>query len=227
MKRRDAYFAFKRRHPEQFANPDGGIVILTKKKEIRAVEKAMGRKLAKAGQPASWAQAGIVFQDQYWLILRDAVRFPDQATGTYLRLISAIENGTAVVILPRCGDHLLLVRHFRHATRTWHIEAPRGFGTTALSAEENARKELQEEIGATAQTLISLGPLHPDTGALSDAVELFYAEVASYGRPDSHEGIDALLALSIAEFEALIRDNAITDGFTLAAYTRARLKGLL
>jgi len=35
------------------------------------------------------------------------------------------------------------------------------------------------------------------------------------------------LPTPVSEFERMIRDNEIADGFTLAAYARAKLRGLL
>jgi hypothetical protein len=45
--------------------------------------------------------------------------------------------------------------------------------------------------------------------------------------PNELEGIKSILWVTVAELEAMIRDGAITDGFTIAAFTRARLKGLI
>jgi ADP-ribose pyrophosphatase len=227
LDRLDEYLVFAERHAEMFANPPGGFTILLDKEEIRGVEKQVAEWLKARGMPANWAEVGIAFQDQYGLILRDAVEFPNADRRTYTRFTSEMETGPGVVTLPRYREQLLLIRHFRHATRAWHLEVPRGFGIAGLSSEESALAELDEEIGATVSRLVSLGRVHPDSGAGSDAAALFYAEVESYGDVEAAEGIAELLPTSVADFEAMIRDNEITDGFTIAAYARAKLKGLL
>ena len=107
------------------------------------------------------------------------------------------------------------------------MEIPRGFGTKGLSSEENARRELEEEIGATISRLVSLGQTYPNTGMTSECDELFFAEVELYGNVEIEEAITDILPTPVSEFERMIRDNEITDGFTLAAYVRAKLKGLL
>ena len=96
-----------------------------------------------------------------------------------------------------------------------------------LSNEEMALRELQEEIGGIASRLVSLGQIHPDTGMTSECDELFLAEVESYSDAEAFEGIIEILPTSVLELERLIRENEITDGFTIAAYTRAKLRGLL
>ncbi len=220
------YFAFAKAHPALFVNPPGaGFTILLDKADIRAAESQMAQRLKAAGLPSEWAQVGIAYQDQYGMILRDAVRFPDGSLGTYIRMVG---DGTpGVIVLPIYQGQVLLIRHFRHATRTWHLEIPRGFGTKGFSSEENARRELEEEIGATISRMVSLGRAYPDAGAGADYNDFFYAEVVSHREVEANEAIVELLPTSVAEFERMIRDNEMTDGFTLTAYALAKAQGML
>jgi ADP-ribose pyrophosphatase len=222
------YLAFAKSHPALFANPsEGGVTILLDEDEIRQAEAQMAHWLESKGMPAEWARVGIAYQDQYLLILRDAVRFPGGFLGTYIRLVGEEDDPPGVIVLPLYQGQVLLIRHFRHATRTWHIEIPRGFGKKGLSSEENARREVEEEIGATISRLHSLGPMYPDAAASTECDVLFFAEIASYGKVEVEEAISELLPTSVSEFERMIRENVITDGFTLAAFARAKAKGLL
>jgi ADP-ribose pyrophosphatase len=221
------YFAFVREHPWMFANPPGsGFTILLTEEEIEEVQSQVREELQKRGLPDAWAEVGVVYQDNYLLILRDAVRFPDSSTGTYLRVSSQIERGAGAATLPYYQGHFLLLRHFRHATRDWQLEIPRGFGSRGLSGMENARKELQEEIGATASRILPLGVVRPDTGMTSDVVELFFADIASYTGVEELEGVATIVSLTLADYERHIADGRITDVFTIAAYARAKLRGL-
>lgn len=56
---------------------------------------------------------------------------------------------------------------------------------------------------------------------------LFLAHMVSTGESQVEEGICETIWVSVPEFEKMIADNEITDGFTIAAYTRAKLKGLI
>ncbi len=226
MNNREEYFAFVKAHPSLFENPPGaGFTILLDEEDIQKAEVQAAQRLKAGGMPTAWAQVGIAYQDQYAMILRDAVRFPNGKLGTYIRMVG---DGTpGVIVLPVCRGKILLIRHFRHATRTWHLEIPRGFGTLGLSGEENAKKELTEEIGATVSRLISLGNVYPDAGADSGYNDFFYAEVESYGDLEVNEAITELLPTSITEFERMVRENEITDGFTLTAYALAKVRSLL
>src|SRR6266699_4846688 len=218
------YFAFAKAHPEQFVNPpEGGFVILLGEDEIREAEATVAQKLEAKGFPNEWAQVGIVYQDQYGMILRDAVRFPGGALGTYIRFVGGADGAPTTIVLPFYQGQVLLVRRFRHATRTWHLEIPRGFGTKSLSAEDNAHSELAKEIGASVSRLVSLGLLGSDL----ESTELFYAEIASYEELNAHEGITEVLLVTVSELERLIREGQITEAFTIMAYTQAKLHDLL
>jgi ADP-ribose pyrophosphatase len=56
---------------------------------------------------------------------------------------------------------------------------------------------------------------------------LFYAKLASVGKPEINEGIESFVWLTVKELEEWIANEKITDGFTIAAYTKAKLKGLI
>ena len=226
-RRRAEYRRIAAANPGLFANPAGAAFeILLEESDILDAEAHMASRLSAAGAPAEWANVGVAFRDQYTLILRDAVRFADGSLGTYIRMINPVPGSVGVVILPVWRGKVLLIRHFRHATRKWHIEIPRGFGSSG-SKWDDARRELLEEIGGTEVSLTDLGEMYPDTGAGSGKVALFYAEMESYGRPEEIEGIAEILPTPIQDFEQMIRDGDLDDGYLLAAYARAKTRMLI
>ncbi|MFD9353715.1 NUDIX hydrolase [Streptomyces sp. NPDC060031] len=202
----ERYELLRAQRPELFRNEPGGIEILS--------------------DPAAVAAAGgVLYQDPYVMLVRDPVRFPDGREGTYIRSIGPTAE-PGCVVLPLLGDEVVLIEHFRHATRSWHWELPRGFGTGGVTDEANAAKELDEEIGAGVLELIPLGVLHPDTGVLGDRVRLFAARIDKVGVLAGGEGIRSALTVPFAEAETMVADGRITDAFTMAALLRARLAGL-
>ena len=121
----------------------------------------------------------------------------------------------------------MLLRHFRHATRDWHLEIPRGFGEPGVSAADQARQELREEIGAEVSKLVELGVFHSNTGTAADRVYLFLAELHTMGEPQVSEGISSIQTRPPGEVAEEILSCAISDSFTIGAFTRAWLRGLL
>jgi ADP-ribose pyrophosphatase len=225
--RRQEYREMVASHPDLFSNPpDAAFEIVLDERDIKRAEDHMAGLLTAAGAPAEWANVGVAFRDQYVLILRDAVRFSDGSLGTYIRMVNTTPEVLGVVTLPVWQGQVLLIRHFRHATRRWHLEIPRGFGSTA-NKQQDALRELSEEIGASGISLTELGEMYPDAGADNSRVALFLAEVEAYGKPESAEGINEIRPVAISEFERMIRDGVLDDGFLLAAYARAKARRLL
>jgi ADP-ribose pyrophosphatase len=221
------YFSLVEARPELFRNPPGAAFeILLQESEIHQAEKRAAERLQKAGAPAEWAQVGVAFRDQYILLLRDAIRFPNGSLGTYIRTVPPEHSFQGVVILPVWRNQVLLIRHFRHATRSWHLEIPRGFGMDP-DARQSARHELQEEIGAGGIKLVDLGETYPDAGIDSSSVVFFCANIDSYGKPELHEGITDILPTSVSEFERMIRDGELKDGYLLTAYGLAKARNLI
>jgi len=222
------YLSFADANPHLFVNPSEAVYsILLKEDEIQKVQEKTAERLKEKGLPIEWAQVGIVYEDQYLFILRDAVRFPDGYLSTYIREVEKESRVGGVVILPYYNGQIILIRHFRHATRSWHIEIPRGFEEAGVDKHENAKEELKEEIGANIKDLAYLGKMYIDTGITSSWANLYFASVETYAEPEMHEAITQLLPVDVSEFERMIRDGDISDSFTLATYTRAKLRGLL
>lgn len=204
-----AYDEFRQAHPELFVNrPDS------------AFEIVFDPQLQHA------AGAGLIYKDNYAVLLRDAVRFRNGYVGAYIRMIAAAGHGGAAV-LPVIDGNIVLIRHERHATRGKHWEIPRGFAARGEIPEQTARREIVEEIGIVEPEIIDIGSVHPDTGASNVHTRLYLARLTGVGHVESNEGIDELRILTIEEFDAMLRADEVTDSFTLAAVLQARVRGLI
>jgi ADP-ribose pyrophosphatase len=221
------YEAIREERPALFANPPNApYEILTSSAMMDQAEAAEAARLKRDSRPESWSHCGVVYEDKYQILLRDAVRRPDGSLGTYARSTSA-SAAVGAAVLPVLNDKVVLLRHFRHATRSEHLEIPRGFGEPGATAEEQAYRELSEETGSAADELIPLGGIHPNTGSSADLVELFFARVHQTGAPEAAEGIAGLELIEAAKLANMISDGKITDAFTITAWARASLRGLL
>jgi ADP-ribose pyrophosphatase len=223
------YTDLQANHPELFDNTNALYKIITDTEVIKAWQDHRLRELAKVGNPKQWAEIGVVFDDPYILVLRDLVKFPDGKMGGYFRVINRanLKGGQGVAVLPRIGEKFLLLHIYRHPTHSWQYEVPRGFGEPGLPAADNARKEIMEETGGVIEELVDLGEVHSNSGLEGNATRLFYARLASTGEPEVAEGIEGFKWASLDELERMICEGEITDGFTIAVYTRAKLRGLI
>ncbi len=216
-------------NPIIFSNDKALLKIITDEETIKKWEAERKSQLADSSLPEEWGEIGVLYEDPYIILLRDLVEFPSGDLGSYFRIINSadLSGGQAAVVLPLIGSKVLLLRQFRHATRKWHWEVPRGFGEPHTSAENNAKKEILEEINGEISELVNLGPYNSNTGIEGANVLLFFAKLKSAGDTNQDEGIESYQLVDIDKIETMIRDAEITDGFTIAAFTRARLRGLI
>ena len=94
-----------------------------------------------------------VFKNRYATLNNDLVRFPSGTTGEYLRFRWNAPYGVMVFARNKEGS-LLLVNNFRHETRNWHWELPKGFGLEGVEALDCAKAELREETGFVGENWI-------------------------------------------------------------------------
>jgi ADP-ribose pyrophosphatase len=187
----------------------------------------MADKFSGQGFPREWARAGVFYEDPYIILLRDAVIFPDGKPGLYHRVIARNDEPTGVAILARYRDKFVLLRHFRHPSRNWHWEIPRGAVGDGEEPAQMAQIEISEEVGGTVSSMQRLGLIYGASALMRHAVVLIYAELEGIGSPAIGEGIAEIRLVAADELEGMIVDGSITDAFTVAAAYHARLRGLL
>jgi ADP-ribose pyrophosphatase len=168
---------------------------------------------------------GFTVDDPWIYMLRDAVEFPDGSRRTHTRVLNNVGDGAAV--LPLYRGRIVLTKQYRHAVRRFVLEAPRGALEPGKTPEDVARMELMEEIGATATSLTYLGHLLGSANLYANGASLYLAQVSSIGAPQIHEAIMEVVQLTVPEFERALLAGEILDSFTVAAFTQARLRGLL
>ena len=67
-----------------FVNPPGAAYeILFQPSLVQAAEDEDKARLAARGFPVSWAKTGVVYEDPFVILVRDAVRRPDHSLGSY------------------------------------------------------------------------------------------------------------------------------------------------
>jgi ADP-ribose pyrophosphatase len=186
------YLQLIKEHPETFGPlgkwQHGEIEITVNLEKIRKIENQTRLRMISKGVQDSdaekWSSVGVIAEDNYWIWLRDAVIFPSGVYGTYDRLMwkSGFNGAPSVAILPLLSTKKIIVNvNYRHATRSWEIELPRGQKKAGESLERAAARELREETGYQISKCIQLGTIAPDTGTLMSLVPVFCGEVVPSG----------------------------------------------
>jgi ADP-ribose pyrophosphatase len=189
--------------------------------------------LPEAAGPDSHSEdkSGVVYADRYVAVVRDRVLFPGGTLGTYLRIFTQppSDEPSGAIVLPFDGRNILLRRMFRHATRCWEYEAPRGLRSEDdLTIVETAGRELSEELGIRAHRLEYLGTIYGDTGLIASPNAVFLGWITqgeAIPRPDASEALGDMVSLSLAEFLKWVQHGRVRDGFTLSAFSLALSSG--
>lgn len=176
----------------------GEIQVVTDPEQMAIIEKEFGR------------EVGIVHKDNYWLWVNDACIFPSGKTGVYARILwnRSLEGTPGVVVMPITTDGKIILNcNFRHATRTWEIELPRGGLNAEELPEAAAKRETIEETGMVVSDLVLLGEMPPDTGLTNTVVPVYMAKVVTKqdSQQEDTEAIEEILQLTIAEVKQAFR----------------------
>ena len=163
-----------------------------------------------------------VYDGRIVRVRRDSIRV-NKATGPVETVRDVVETRNAVTLVPVDADgNVLLVRQFRWAAAVSLLEAPAGMLEDGEAPEDGARRELREETGHAAGSLVHLGSFWM---APAYSTEYMYTYLATDLRPDplpadEDEDIE-LVPVPWDDIPRLIRDGEVRDAKTVAALQMA------
>ena len=151
---------------------------------------------------------------------RDTVQFPNQSTGQ-LEMIRHPGASAVVPFLdePRAPDpRIYLIKQFRHAANSYIWEIPAGRLDPGETPATCAQRELEEEIGMTADVLARLTTIYTTPGFTDERIHLFLAHGLTEGR--ERREADEFMELHRLRWSAvldLVRTGEVRDGKTLSS----------
>lgn len=155
-----------------------------------------------------------------WLTMReDGIRRPDGSAGIY----AVVDKPTYALIIPLGGGRLHLVEQFRYplGRRTWEFPQGTAPELADVAPAELAARELQEETGLRARSMVDIGGLDVAPGLSSQQGRVYLATELTEGEPQRElEEQDMRTAwIDRGEFEKMITEGDVTDAQSIAAYT--------
>jgi 8-oxo-dGTP pyrophosphatase MutT (NUDIX family) len=130
-------------------------------------------------------------------------------------------QSVAVVVRDDANRVLLLWRH-RFITDTWGWEIPAGWADPGETAEDAARREVEEETGWTPGPLTELARYYAVPGISDLRFTLFQARGATHqGDPPDPSESSRVEWIPVAELRRLIDKGQLTDGPSLMGLSLA------
>ena len=163
-----------------------------------------------------------VFEGKVLHVFCDKIALPNGITS---EREYAVHRGAVAVVALDENENVYLVRQYRYAIGRSTLELPAG----KLEMGESdpalaARRELSEEIGATAGRLTPLGVYMASPAILTERIYCFLAEDLSFGEchPDEDENL-LTVKMPLKEAVEMVLDGRLEDGKTLFALQKVYL----
>ena len=172
-------------------------------------------------------ESKVLLKTRIFDLHEDLIRIP--TTGHTMTRIDVTHPGSVVFIPQTADGSLLLVRQYRHATRSEILEFPAGTLDHPVEGPlEAAKREICEEVKYAANTWIDLGFCYPAPGFCNQKEYGFLARDLTPCEAECDEDeIIIVEKMSIAEFEDAIRDGDIIDSKSITFFAKAKFRGLL
>jgi len=162
-----------------------------------------------------------VFDGRLLRVFRDVVQLPDgrEATREYIR------HPGAAVVLPVLDDgRLLMVRQYRYPVASETLEFPAGKLDAGEPSLETAGRELLEETGHVAESLVFAFHVLPCVGYADERIDFFVARgLRHVGHPGEDGEFLAPEIVALEDLLALADQGQLIEAKTLiGAYWLAR-----
>lgn len=133
-------------------------------------------------------------------------------------------NGGSSVLAVDKEGYVYLVEQFRYPYRETLLEIPAGKVEEGESAYDCALRELREEVGLQAKSLVEWGLIYPSPGYTDEPLHIFMAEDFEVGENslDEHELLN-VKKIPLEDALEMIKSNTIRDSKTVVAILRYAL----
>ena len=81
-----------------------------------------------------------------------------------------------VIVIPERDNNFLMVKQWRHGSKSLSIEFPGGVVDKGEDPDTAAKRELEEETGCKSNNLIKLGTVNPNPALFNNHVHIYLAK---------------------------------------------------
>jgi ADP-ribose pyrophosphatase len=177
-------------------------------------------------RPTQCLSRRVVVQTPRLRLFEDQVRFHTGHEAIHWK-VDYTRQGVGIIPV-RDDGRVILGLHWRYCSERWSWEIAAGGLEPGEDFLVAAARELEEETGHRAESFEFLLDYFPAPGLGNEHFHVFLARGLSRtgSALDAHEIYDTRL-VDWTDFEHLVEDGAISDGFTLTAIYMAKARGLI
>lgn len=161
-----------------------------------------------------------IFEGRVFNVMLDTVELTD---GRLARRELVFHNGGACIVAIDERQQTYFVRQYRKPFEQMLLEVPAGKLEPGEAPQLCAARELTEETGWVANTIIPLGKMYPTPGYCSEILHLYIGLDLDKGiaRPDEGEYLD-VVSMPFSEALNMVDRNEFLDAKTQLALLKAR-----
>lgn len=159
-------------------------------------------------------QEAEIFKGKIIHVHHDLVQLPNGKEGHR----EVVEHPGGVMMAPLLANgNLIFVRQYRYPFHQVLLELPAGKLEKGEDPREAGLRELAEEVGATAKTVVSLGKIYPTPGYCSEVIYLYLATDLTLGQqnPDEDEFLE-LVQYPLEQAVEMVMNGTLSDAKTVA-----------
>ena len=137
--------------------------------------------------------------------------------------MAMVRHPGSTAVVPFLDDHTIVMeRQYRHAVGQYLLEIPAGTMESGELPINCAKRELEEETGFTASSMLELGPVHIIPAYSDEIIHVYIARGLTQSRQklDKDEIID-IVHYPFEETLRMISDGRITDALTILSLQKA------
>ncbi len=172
----------------------------------------------------SWKKLSetIVVKNPWWTYKRDEYELPSGKKGEYNYVQT---NGSSMVVPITTSGKVVMVNQYRYLAGKESLEFPCGSVKDGSTYDETAWHELAEETGYASNRFFMAGEFNPYNGVTDEMCHVYIARELYHvgGTPDESEEFE-IIEISASEIDTKIREGAIWDGMTIAAWCIVKSK---
>lgn len=163
----------------------------------------------------------VVFDGRLLHVTSDTVVLPNGKKTTR----EVIWHNGAVCVVPFDDDNnVYMVKQFRYPFNREVLEIPAGKIDKGENPDTAVLRELEEEIGMTAKTLIPIGEFYPSVAYTTEVIYMYMAT----GLKKTSQNLDEDEFLNVEKHNFntvcnMIMENKIGDGKTISAILKAKI----